>query len=435
MRKFKRNDRNQLMVLPPNLNDWLPPDHLARFLVEAVDRLDLGLFYAVHEDARGGPAPYDPEIMLAILLYGYMTGVYSSRKLEEATWTDIAFRFVATGLHPDHDTIADFRKRHEVAITRVFEQVVGIAMQARIVRLGHVSVDGTKIRANASKEKRRSKEQLENELKMLKSWIGKVIQEAERIDAEEDKEFGKGNNGYRLPNELKTPEQRAEFIEKALRELEEQQKEQEKNDPDGKRKRAREQKKGGKEVRKINTTDFDSRTMLFRNGVFDEGYNTQIVVDDDHGIIVAADVSQNGGDKCELLPMVLQVGQNTGWLPERVTADAGYFSESQMTDARVRKVEFYVKPKKQKVMRAKSSKLTFGDHMRERMESPIARFLYQMRMTLVEPAFGAIKQARGFRQFKLRGLQGVKAEWSLVCMAHNLKKMFNLSPSLALLLE
>jgi transposase len=434
MRKFKRNDRNQLMLMPPNMNDWLPPDHLARFVAETVDQLDMRLFYAIHEEAGGGPAPYAPEIMLAILLYGYMTGTYSSRKLEDATWSDVAFRFLSTGFHPDHDTIADFRKRHEVAITKVFEQIVGIAMQAKIVRLGHVSVDGTKIRSNASKEKRRSKEQLEAELKTIKSWVGDAIKEAERIDEEEDREFGKGNNGYRLPQALKTPEQRAEFIKRALKEMEEQRKEQEKNDPDGTKKRARESKKGGKEMEKINETDFDSRTMLFRNGVFDEGYNSQIVVDDDHGIIVAADVSQNAGDKCELVPMILQVENNTGWQPERVTADAGYFSESQMTDARVKNVEFYVKPKKEKVIRAKIKELKFSDQMRERMESPMAQALYRMRMTLVEPAFGAIKQARGFRQFKLRGLQGVKAEWSLVCMAHNLKKMFKLSPRLELLL-
>lgn len=434
MRKFKRNDRNQLMLLPPNLHDWLPEDHEARFLAEVVDKLEMNLFYAIHENAGGGPAPYAPEIMLAILLYGYMTGIYSSRKLENATWTDVAFRYLAAGFHPDHDTIADFRKRHEVAIVRAFEQVVDIAMKAKIVRLGHVSVDGTKIRANASKEKRRSREQLNDELQSLQNWIGSAIKQSEEIDAEEDQEFGKDNNGYRLPQGLRTPNERAEFIENALKELDEQRKEREKGDPDGKKRRARESKKGGKETEKINQTDFDSRTMLFRNGVFDEGYNAQIVVDDDHGIIVAADVSQNSGDKTELLPMVLQVQNNTGWLPERVTADAGYFSESQMTDGSVRSVEFFVKPKKEKVIRAKMGAMKFSDRMRERMESSVAQVLYRMRMTLVEPAFGAIKQARGFRQFKLRGLQGVKAEWSLVCMAHNLKKMFKLSPQLQTLL-
>lgn len=435
MRKFKRNDRNQLMLMPPNMNDWLPSDHLARFVADAVERLDLQLFYAIHENAAGGPAPYAPEIMLAILLYGYMTGIYSSRKLEEATWTDVAFRFLSTGLHPDHDTIADFRRRHEVAITRIFEQIVGIAMQARIVRLGHVSVDGTKIRANASKEKRRTKEQLEGELKTIKSWINDALKQAEEVDKQEDEQFGRGNKGSRLPKWLETSEQRAEFIEKALKEMEEQEKQRDKDDPEGKKKRAREAKKGEREVAKINETDFDSRTMLFRNGVFDEGYNSQIVVDDDHGIIVAADVSKNAGDKRELLDMVLQARDNTGWLPERVTADAGYFNESQMTDPRVKHVEFFVKPKKSKVVRAKQRKPKFSDQMRERMETPVGQALYRMRMTLVEPVFGAIKQARGFRQFRLRGLQGAKAEWTLVCIAHNLKKMFSLSPNLEVLLQ
>lgn len=435
MRRYKQNDRNQLLLMPPNIDDWLPERHLARFVVETVDLLNLRDFHCVYESSGGGQPPYDPAVMLALLLYGYMTGVVSSRKIEQATWTDVAFRYIAANLHPDHDTVAEFRRRHQVAIGRVFVQVVQIALQAKIVRLGHVSLDGTKIRANASKEKRRTKEQLERELKAIEEWFGKQLDEGERVDEEEDAEFGKGNNGYSLPDSLKTKEQRAEAIRDALQALEEQKAKQEKEDPDGRIKRVREQKKGKAEVPKVNTTDVDSRTMLFRHGVFDEGYNAQVVVDDDHGIIVAADVTQDGGDKRQILPMMLQVEENTGWLPDRVTADAGYFNEGQMTDARLKTIELYVKPKKQRIVRAKLLKPKFGDQMRELMETPLAQALYRMRMTLVEPVFGAIKQARGFRQFSLRGIEGVRAEWALVCMGHNLRKLFKLSPKLAVLLQ
>ena len=433
MRAYKMNDRNQLLLMPPSVDDWLPKDHLARFIVETVELLNLSAFYDVYERSKRGRPPYDPRTLVSLLIYSYSAGTLSSRKIEQATWTDVAFRFITGNLHPDHDTIANFRRLHGAAIEDVFAQIVQIAVQARIVRLGHVSIDGTKMKANASKEKRRSKKQLEQELATCK--FSELMKEAEAIDEAEDEEHGNGN-GHGLPPGMETKEGRAQKIREALEALKQKEKQDKEEDPQGLKRRAWEAKAGKPYEPKVNTTDHDSRTMLFRNGVYDEGYNTQVAVDDDHGIIVAAGISQDSGDKQNLLPMLLQVQKNTGWLPDNATADAGYFNEAEMTDPRIRSVELFVKPKKKAVTgKLLSKKLDYGDRMRERLEEPLGRTLYQARMTLVEPVFGAIKQARGFRQFLLRGLTGVRCEWALVCMVHNLKKMYNLKPSLAALMS
>src|SRR5271170_48744 len=437
MRKFKRGDREQLLVLPPSLNDWLPEDHLARFILEVLERLDLSKFYAVYESKRGGQPPYDPAVILGLLLYAYTTGNMSSRRIEQATWTDIACRFIAANLHPDHDTIAYFRKRHALLIVDTFAQIVEVAMKAKMVRLGHVSLDGTKVRANASKSKRRTQSQLERERDETKRLFGELLEEAELVDAEEDDEFGKGNKGDSLPTPLKTKEKRLQVIEEAIKALQEQQAEQKEEDPTGIQKHRRELKKGKPEVSKINTTDTDSRTMRFSNGLFDEGYNTQIVVDDEAGIIIAADATQEGGDKRLLLPMILQVEKNTGWLPDNVTADTGYYNESHIRDPRLKTVEFFVKPAKKKTAKptTRVKPDPFSDVMRERLETGIGQALYHLRMRLVEPVFGSIKHARGFRQLLLRGLQGAKTEWTLICSAHNILAMFSRSSSLTALLS
>lgn len=434
MRKFKLNDRNQLFLLPPNINDWLPQQHPARFIIETIESLDLSDFYKAYASKVGQP-PYDPEMLLALLIYAYTTGLLSSRRIEQATWSDVAFRFIAANLHPDHDTIANFRNKHAAAITAVFSQVVQIAIRAKIVRLGHVSIDGTKIKANASREKRRTKDELERELEGIQKQFGDLLKAAEATDRKEDDEHGPDDNGYNLPSTLKSKEQRTKVIREAIEELKKQEEQDRETDPDGAKRRAWEAKAGKPYQQKVNTTDFDSRIMLFRNNVYDQGYNTQIVVDDDHGIIVASDVSQDSGDKQALMPMLLQVQSNTGWLPDNVSADAGYFNEAQMTDPRFKSVEFYVKPRKKAVTGKLPKKTNYSDFMRDRMEEPLGRSLYKLRMTLVEPAFGAIKQARGFRQFLLRGMTGVRCEWALICIGHNLKKMFKLNPSLIALLS
>lgn len=465
MRRLKTNNRNQLLLLPPNLNDWLPADHQARFLVKALEQLDLSKFDAKLNQSNLGAPAYDPQIILGILIYGYMIGISSSRRLEQATFTDVGLRFVAADMHPDHDTIAFFRRKHSKEIQDVFVQFVGLAVKANVVRLGHLAIDGTKMRSNASRNQRKTKEKLEVERERIRDLVKCYLDTCDADDAREDAEFGAGTNGYKLPAHLAEEDSLEEWIaeqlkhnaeqeaqgtteegdkgepasrsesagkkrlkrkeqkvERALTALDEQVEKEAKNDPTGRLRRKREKLRGARQVPKVNVTDVDSRLMRFSNGIFDEGYNCQIAVDDWAGIIVGADVVQDGGDQRQLLPMMLAVKQNTGWLPDNVTADNGYFNTEHLEDARLKSVEFYVKPNNGKCEKQADTK---SQRMRERLETEIGSELYNLRKTIVEPVFGAIKQARKFRQFLLRGLEHVKTEWSLQCTAHNLKKMMN----------
>jgi transposase len=433
MRKFKFENRDQLLLLPPNLDDWLPEDHLARFVLDLVESMDrLEDFYKPYMNADGsGQPPYDPGQMVSLLVYCYCSGVLSSRQIEKATWDDVPCRYIMANAHPDHDTIATFRKKHEKELKSVFKMTVKVSMKAGMVRLGHVSLDGTKIRANAALGKRRSQQQLEQELADIEAKFGDLLEQAERADEEDDKTFGKGNGGG-LPPNLAKQQTRKETIKKALAELEKQEKEQREKDPNDAQKRKREQQKGFKQVPRVNTTDSDSRVQKFPNGSLNEGYNAQIVVDDDHAIIVAAEVVQDGGDRNQLVPMVLKVEESTGWLPEHVTADTGYYSEKHLLDPRLKNVQLIVKPQRPRRKECKTPKNNpVTARMQELMDSELGRSLYSIRKTLVEPVFGAIKQARGIRQFLRRGLQGVRAEWDLICSAHNVLKMYAKSKRLA----
>lgn len=463
MRQFKPVNRSQLLLLPPNLNDWVSNDHPARFVVEVIEKLALTEIYAPYSSALAGQPPYDPRMMVGILLYGHMVGITSSRKLERAVLSDVGFRYITANQRPDHDTIANFRKRHAIALKSVFVEILQLAVKAGIVRLGHVAVDGTKIRANASKTERRTKEQLLRQKQMISGVVEKYFQDVEEEDALEDAEFGKNKNGYLLPEHLIDEKKRKEFIEQSLKEmaaekermpdsssepetdesdkpsgnrrldrkrrrinralkkLDEQTAEAEKKDPKGKQKRKRERLRGAPDVPSVNTTDADSRLMRFPKGTFGEAYNCQIAVDDEAGVIVAADVTQESGDQRQLLPMVLQIKSNTDWLPDNVTADNGYFNNEHIEDRRVKSVEFYIKPTNRKHEKDPDSK---SERMRMRLETEVGRHLYLARQTIVEPVFGAFKHARNFRQFLTRGKRTVTAEWMLWCSAHNLLKLF-----------
>lgn len=462
MRSFKTPNREQLLLLPPNLNDWVRSDHPARFVVDFVETLDLTDFYGDYDMNGAGRPPYDPRMMLAIWLYANMLGISSSRKIERLLLEDIGFRFISGNLCPDHDTVADFRKRHHARLRQVFVAGVQLALKARLVRLGHTAVDGTKIRAYAAQASRKSGEQLHHEMSRIQELVGGYLDDCDETDEREDVEFGKGNNGYLLPEYLHDEEQRKKWIADSLKELasdsqqnrpktaktpaqqdstntkklkkkldklkkvkaalDKQVANDRQADPTGRLKRERERKRGKPDIAKINVTDTDSRQMRFPDGSYREGYNCQIAVDDELGIIVAADVTQEANDLQQLLPMVLQVKSNTGWLPERVSADTGYFALEQMEDPQVQSVEFYIAP------RAKGPKE--GDHtkseaMREKLDTALGRGLYAARKGIVEPVFGAIKHARKFRQLLTRGKSMVTAEWMLLCTAHNLLKLFN----------
>ena len=459
MRRFKTPNRDQLMLFPPNLNDWLGDNHPAHFVVDFVETLDLSKFYEEYGESGDGQPPYDPKMMVAILLYANMLGIFSSRKIERVLDDDIGFRYITSGLKPDHDTIAEFRHRHRNHLNDVFVGCVRLGVKAGIIRLNHVAIDGTKVQANAAQSARKTREQLQQEIKYVKSLVGSYLDDSDKIDQEEDRQFGKGNNGYLLPEFLADPECRKEWIKQGLEELnaqaepkepgddeeppdsptnkglkkklkrlrkaeaalEEKEQKRKEEDPTGKRERDAQRKRGTPYVPKINVTDPDSRTMLFRDGGYKDGFNCQIAVDNEIGMIVAADVTQDGNDARQLSPILLQVQANTDWLPDNVSADTSYFNLEQMEDRRFKSVEFYIAPRARGKNEGDRSK---SEQMRTKLDTYIGRAVYAARKVIVEPVFGAIKHARKFRQFLTRGKDMTKAEWTLICTAHNLLKLY-----------
>jgi transposase len=447
---------NQTLLFPPSLHDWLPEGHLARFLVDVVSVLDVNAIYASYAEKDGrGQAAYAPEIMVRLLLYGYATGVYSSRKIQRRTFEDVAFRYLSGDQHPDHATIAEFRKRHLDALSGLFTQALLLCSEAGLVKLGHVAIDGTKIKANASKHKAMSYQRMNETEARLKQEIDALLAAAEKTDAEEDAQYGKGQRGDELPDELqrresrlkkiqaakaaleaeareKTEQERAE-VEQKLAEREEQQRR------TGKKKRGRkpglpdpEQARPDQAAQR-NFTDPESRIMPdgANKGSFVQAYNAQIAVDSASQVIVAAEVTQETNDKKQLIPMLAQIATNLEQKPEKVSADTGYFSEANVTDESVKDVDLYVATGRDKHSGVVE---TIGDPpppgaspqeaMRHKLRTAAGRAVYKMRKAIVEPVFGQIKEQRGFRRFSLRGKQNVGCEWRLVCAASNLLKLF-----------
>lgn len=455
-KSFRPDELNQLLLLPPSLHDWLPEGHLARFLVDVVGALDLSRIYASYEEKDGrGQSAYAPEMMLRVLLYGYATGVYSSRKIEARTYEDVAFRFLAADEHPDHDTIAEFRKRHLEALAGLFTQALLLCEKAGLVKLGHVAIDGTKIKANASKHKAMSYGHMGETEARLKQEIEVLLQQAEDADAAEDAQYGKGRRGNELPDELARRESRLKKIAQAKAELEQEAREkaeQQRAEAEeklaawraqeaeaGKRKRGREPRvpdpaKAVPEARaQRNFTDPESRIMPdgANKGSFLQGYNAQVAVDATAQVIVAAEVTQQANDNRQLLPMLDRVRENLGRDPQAVSADAGYWSEANVTHESVGNIDLHVatgKDKHQEITAPASGPprdgATAKEAMRHKLRTEAGQAVYKMRKAIVEPVFGQIKEQRGFRRFSLRGLTHVGYEWKLVCAASNLRKLF-----------
>jgi transposase len=456
-KSFLPDDVNQSLLFPPSLHDWLPEGHLARFVVDVVSALDLSTIFASYEakDSRGQSA-YAPAMMVRVLLYGYATGVYSSRKMEAKTYDDVAFRYLSADAHPDHDTLSEFRKRHLEALAGLFMQALLLCEKAGLVKLGHVAIDGTKIKASASKHKAMSYARMGETEQRLKAEIEALLKQAEDMDASEDAQYGKGKRGDELPEELARRESRLKKIAQAKAELEQEAREKaeraraeaearlaerrEQQKQTGKKKRGREphvpdpeQQAKPEAKAQRNFTDSESRIMPdgANKGSFLQGYNAQAAVDSKAQVIVAAEVTQETTDNRQLLPMLGQVKQNMGRKPEAASADAGYWSEANVTDESVSGIDLHIATRRDKheqnietVSEPPPVNATAKEAMRRKLRTESGRSIYKMRKAIVEPVFGQIKERRGFRRFSLRGLDNVRREWKLVCLASNLLKLF-----------
>jgi transposase len=447
---------NQTLLFPPSLHDWLPEGHLARFLLDVVSALDLSAIYTSYQEKDGrGQAAYAPEMMVRLLLYGYSRGVYSSRKIQTRTFEDVAFRYLSGDQHPDHATIAEFRKRHLEALSGLFTQALLLCSEAGLVKLGHVSIDGTKIKANASKHKAMSYKRMNETEARLKQEIDALLVAAEKTDADEDTQYGKDRHGDELPDELQRRESRLQKIREAKQALEDEAREkteQERAEAEQKlAEREEEEQRTGKKRRgrkpglpdpeqarpddtaQRNFTDPESRIMPdgANKGAFVQGYNAQIAVDSASQVIVAAEVTQETNDKKQLIPMLAQIAANLEQKPQKVSADTGYFSEANVTDEQVKDVDLYVATGRDQhgaAVETDSDPPPPGaspkEAMREKLRTEAGRTVYKMRKAIVEPVFGQIKEQRGFRRFSLRGEENVSREWKLVCAVSNLLKLF-----------
>lgn len=424
----------QARLMPDALQDWLPEGHLAYFISDTIDTLDLSAFHARY--ANGGPRnqPFHPEMMVKVLVYAYATGVFSSRKIARKLHEDVAFRVLAAENYPAHRTICDFRALHLNELSALFVQVVKLARELGLVKLGSVAVDGTKIKANASRHKAMSYERMQKAEAELKEQIAALLNKARAIDEAERNEPERD-----IPSELKRRTDRLEAIEQAKARLEQRQRqadaargrsegdERKPRDKDGKPKGGRYKREFGvpEDSAQESFTDPDSRIMKRSGGGFDQSYNAQTAVDEIAHIIVAADVTNLAADSGQLPVMLQAVHANLGALPEQTLADAGYRSEAVFEQLGQSQTELIValgrEGKEQLQINAEQYPRTAA--MQEKLLTEQGRQAYRKRKWIVEPPNGWIKAVLGFRQFSMRGLKKVQAEFQLVCMALNLRRM------------
>ena len=422
-------DPDQQLLLPAALQEWLPPDHLAYFISDVVDQLDLSAITERYEGERRGGPPYHPRMMVKVLLYGYCVGVASSRRMAQRLHEDIAFRVLAANNTPDFRTISDFRKDHLQALSGLFLQVLALCQQAGLVKLGHVALDGTKVRANASRNKAMSYGRMKEKEAQLQAEVEELLRRAQEVDEEEDRRYGKDKRGDELPEELAFREGRLRKIREARAALEAEARAQaEAAEAEGKSHPGVPEDKAQR-----NFTDPESRIMPSPGGRdFQQSYNCQAVVDQEHQVIVAARATNQASDKQQAVPMVEEAIANLGTVPKEVSADAGYYSAKAVDGLCILGVDPYIAPDKTRHGTRPEpapkgripSHLSPRDRMRRKLRTQRGRQRYALRMETVEPVFGQIKQGRGFRQFLLRGLEKVQGEWSLVCTGHNLLKLF-----------
>jgi len=433
-RQFRRYDPDQTLLLPPSLREWLPEGHLAFFLSDTIDAMDLSAFEDRYGDEGPGNRAFDPRMMLKVLVYAYATGTFSSRKIATKLHEDVAYRVLGADNFPAHRTISDFRQRHLPEFRDLFVQIVQLAREVGLVKLGTVAVDGSKVRANASKHKAMSYARMKEEEERLRQEIQALLAQAKNTDAQEDERYGPDRQGTELPAELARREDRLRTIEAARQRLEARQQEidrengREPGDQDRRGKPGKPFKRafGEPEAKaQENFTDPDSRIMKRGSSGFEQCFNTQIAVDETERIIVAASVTQSAADVQEIEPLMDQIEQTTGEYPDKALADAGYRSESNLKGLEQRGIEAFVASGREKGGAAKSSDPAADatGRMARKMKTKRGRSHYRKRKYLAEPPFAWIKSVMGFRQFSLRGLDKVTSEWDLACLAANLRRM------------
>jgi transposase len=448
--KFVQCDRATLYLLPPSVQDWLPEGHLARFVVEVVERLDLRSLKASYTGC--GSKPYNPEMLLALLFYGYATGVFSSRKLERSTFDSVAFRYIAANRHPDHDTIATFRRRFLPQLGDLFSQILLIAQQMKVLQLGRVSLDGSKIKANASRHKALSYEHACKLEARIKAEVAELLTKAEAADRADIPD------GMNIPEELERREKRLAAIAAAKTEIERRATERHARDQAAHEQkvaeRARKERESGKKPRgkqpkppqagptkkdQVNLTDEQSRIMPVSGGGFEQAYNAQAGVDTASKLIVSRHLTQQPNDKQELQPTL----ENLAALPEELgkvgelLADSGYFSEANVTACDDKDIIPYIAVGREQHNQSLWDRFSEPPplqedadcvtRMRHRLKTRAGKSIYALRKVASEPVFGVIKAVMGFRSFLLRGHEAAQGEWSLVCMAYNLKKLHALT--------
>lgn len=451
MSNFRPTDRLTGYLMPPSVDEWLPPRHLARFVVEVVESLDLT---AMNKAYRGsGSASYPPATLLSVLIYGYATGVFSSRKLERATYDSVAFRFIAANDHPDHDTIATFRRRFLKEIEALFVEVLKLAREMGVLKLGTVALDGTKIHANANRHSALSYEHASKIEAQLKAEVAELLAKAEAADQVDVPD------GMSIPEELAHREARLEKLAAARDKIEARAKErfereqveyqaklaarEAKVEATGRKPRSKPPEppvEGPLPADQINLTDEESRIMPVAGGGFEQCYNAQAVVAAGSLLVVAAEVVQAANDKQQLQPMLNKLAVLPDALGdvETLLADSGYYSAANVTACAAAGIDPLVAMDRQPHHPSLDERFapvpparenpTPVEAMAHRLVTPDGKKLYALRKQTPEPVFGIIKSVLGFRQFLLRGLDRVRGEWSLVTMAWNMKRLFALNP-------
>jgi transposase len=485
MKTYRPWEPDRTYLLPPSTRDWLPEDHIAAFILDVVDELDLGAIEApIQEKDPRGEKPYAPQMMVALLLYGYGTGVFSSRKLARATWTDLGARVIAAESHPHFTTINQFRLDHRAALADLFAQILGLCQKAGMVELGHVAIDGTRIQANASKHKAMSYDRMKETEKRLKAEAEELLRKAEEIDRAEDAAFGADSDGRDIPEELRHRQSRIERLRKAKAELEKEAAAARRMELEEQARRASQaaeqttapeergvlerrsakrtqqaERLGGAGAADIpgaqdglpfntvpherdgkpkpkaqrNFTDPESRIMA-TNGTYMQAYNAQIAVDEKEQVIVSCLVTNQGPDVQHFRPLLEQAQRNTQAQPRQATADAGYWSDDNAQFCQDVGIDAYISTRRRRHEEGLEgeavtpppvgARTPAASAMEAKVTSPEGREVYAKRKWTAEPVFGEIKEARKFRRFSVRGLEKVRAEWALLCATHNLLKLW-----------